>query len=179
MTRHDLDVPDEIALRPVREDDLTLIERLTRDPACVGEFAWFGWYHPRDYRQEWSNGGLLTAAGGVLVVESAGRAVGFVNWRKVAATVAGFHWEVGIALLPESRGQGIGSVAQRQLAEYLFAHTTAQRVEAATEVGNIAEIRALEKAGYLREGVSRASGWRDGAWRDGVRYAILRTDLQS
>ena len=28
----------------------------------------------------------------------------------------------------------------------------------------------------LWEGVRRAAGWRDGAWRDGVIYSILRTD---
>src|SRR6266567_2788049 len=37
---------------------------------------------------------------------------------------------------------------------------TAHRIEAATEVGNVAEQRALEKAGFTREGVLRGSGWR-------------------
>jgi RimJ/RimL family protein N-acetyltransferase len=51
------------------------------------------------------------------------------------------------------------------------------RVEAATETQNMAEQRALEKAGFTREGVLRAVGWRDGAYRDGVWYSMLRTDL--
>lgn len=59
---------------------------------------------------------------------------------------------------------------------YLFAHTTVYRIEASTEVGNIAEQRTLEKAGFTREGVMRGIGWRDGAWRDDVLYSILRTD---
>ena len=46
------------------------------------------------------------------------------------------------------------------LARYLFAHTTAHRLEAGTEVGNVAEQRALEKAGFSREGVTRGIGWR-------------------
>ena len=36
--------------------------------------------------------------------------------------------------------------------------------------------RALEKIGFAREGVMRGIGWRDGAWRDGVTYSLLRTD---
>ena len=60
---------------------------------------------------------------------------------------------------------------------YLFAHTTVHRIgRAATEEGNIAEQRALEKIGFAREGVMRGIGWRDGAWRDGVTYSLLRTD---
>jgi RimJ/RimL family protein N-acetyltransferase len=51
-----------------------------------------------------------------------------------------------------------------------------QRIEAATEVGNVAEQRALEKAGFTREGVHRCTGWRDGAYRDGVWYSMVRTD---
>jgi hypothetical protein len=27
-----------------------------------------------------------------------------------------------------------------------------------------------------REGVLRGAGWRNGAWRDGVLYSLLRTD---
>ena len=72
---------------------------------------------------------------------------------------------------------GEGWVEDGLLAHYLFAHTTVHRIWAGTEVDNIAEQRALEKAGFTREGVTRATGWRDGAWRDGVIYSMLRTDL--
>jgi len=74
-------------------------------------------------------------------------------------------------------GRGCGTEAHRLLARYLFAHTTVHRIWAGTEVGNIAEQKALEKAGFTREGVTRGTGWRDGAWRDGVIYSLLRIDL--
>lgn len=71
---------------------------------------------------------------------------------------------------------GHGTQAHRLLARYLFAHTTVHRIWAATEVDNVAEQKALEKAGFTREGMTRGGGWRDGAWRDGVTYSLLRTD---
>jgi RimJ/RimL family protein N-acetyltransferase len=110
------------------------------------------------------------------MVVRGGERLGFVNWRRKPATPAAFHWEIGIALLPAARGHGYGTEAHRLLTRYLFAHTTVHRIEAATEVGNVAERRALEKAGFTREGVLRGIGWRDGAWRDGVMYSLLRTD---
>lgn len=174
---HDLRVDDRVALRPVLERDLALLEGLTQDPERTGEFAWLGWFHPRNYRREWAEGRLLSEDGGLLMVEAETTAVGFVNWRKVAAGVGAFYWEIGVALSPDARGQGHGSAAQRLLVGYLFAHTNAHRIEARTEVDNIAERRALEKAGFTCEGESRATGWRAGAWRDGVRYAVLRSDL--
>jgi RimJ/RimL family protein N-acetyltransferase len=83
---------------------------------------------------------------------------------------------IGVIMVPGARGRGDGTQAHRLLAGYLFAHTTAHRIEAGTETGNVAEQRALEKAGFTREGIMREIGWRNGAWRDGVLYSLLRTD---
>ncbi len=69
---------------------------------------------------------------------------------------------IGIGLAEEHRGRGIGAVAQRLLAEELHAAGTV-RVEASTDVENVAEQRALAKAGYVLEGTLRlAQARRDG-----------------
>lgn len=167
---------ESLLLRPVREDDLALMEQLTQDPASTGEFAWFGWHDPLRWRRAWAEDRLLGQDGGALMVY-ADSPVGFVGWRRHPATVAAYYWEIGIAVRPDARGHGHGTEAQRLLARYLFAHTTAHRIEASTETGNVAEQRALEKAGFTREGIRRGVGWRDGAWRDGVTYSMLRTDV--
>ncbi|MFD4622167.1 GNAT family N-acetyltransferase [Streptomyces sp. NPDC058475] len=87
--------------------------------------------------------------------------------------------KLGLALLPEARGKGVGTEAQRQLVRYLFAHTLVMRIEADTETDNIAEQRALEKAGFTREGVLSSVVFRDRRWRDGVKYSILRDDIDA
>jgi RimJ/RimL family protein N-acetyltransferase len=172
-----LDMSDRVSLRPVGEDDLPVLQALTSDPDTAGEFAWFGWLEPQLWRRRWAENGLLGGDGGALMVVHGDARLGFVNWRRRPTTPAAYFWEMGIAILPGARGRGYGTLAHRLLARYLFAHTTAHRIEASTEVGNLAEQRALEKAGFTREGVIRGSGWRDGAWRDGVTYSLLRTDL--
>jgi RimJ/RimL family protein N-acetyltransferase len=80
-------------------------------------------------------------------------------------------------LLPDGRGRGVGTQAQRLLVRYLFAHTPVVRLEADTETENIAEQRALEKSGFTREGVLRSAVFRDGQWRDVVRYSVLRDEI--
>jgi hypothetical protein len=42
---------DEVALRPVHEDDLPMLEELTQDPDKVGEFLWFGWSDSQAWRR--------------------------------------------------------------------------------------------------------------------------------
>lgn len=167
---------DQVALRQVSEDDLPTLQLLMQDPEASGEFEWFGWHAPRLYRQGWEKDGLIGPDGGTLVVIRGGERLGLVNWRRRQTAPASHCWEIGIRLLPEARGRGYGTAAHRLMVRYLFAHTAVHRIEATTEVGNTAEQRALEKAGFTREGVMRGVGWRDGAWRDDILYSVLRTD---
>jgi RimJ/RimL family protein N-acetyltransferase len=107
--------------------------------------------------------------------------------RKIVGTV-GFHpvsygpnpesraFMLGIDLIPEGRGQGLGTEAQRVLAAWLFDNTITNRVEASTDVENLAEARSLEKAGFTREGVNRGAQFRAGSYHDLVLYAKLRSD---
>jgi RimJ/RimL family protein N-acetyltransferase len=167
---------NQVALRPVGEDDLPLLQMLTQDPVTTSEFGWYGWFDPRRWQRRWDENGLIGPDGGTLLVVRDGEPLGMMSWRRQQTAPASFCWELGIGLLPEAHGHGYGTEAHRLLVRYLFAHSTVHRIEAVTEVDNIAEQRALEKTGFTREGVIRGKGWRDGAWRDSVIYSFLRTD---
>jgi RimJ/RimL family protein N-acetyltransferase len=167
---------ERVSLQLVDENGVSLLEELTRNPENMREFQWFGWLELRRWRRGWEENGLISCDGGTLMVAGGTELLGMVNWRRQPVSAAGHSWEIGILLLPSARGRGHGTQAQRLLARYLFAHTTAHRISAKTEVDNVAEQRALEKAGFSREGVSRATSWRDGAWRDDVVYSLLRSD---
>jgi len=86
---------------------------------------------------------------------------------------------IGISLAPNARGRGIGATAQRQLAEHAFATTDIERVEASTDVENVAEQRALEKAGFVREGVLRSAQARIDGRHDLYVYSILRAEVEA
>jgi len=142
-----------------------------------GEFNDFGVKARLPVEESIKKNGLITELGGTLIVERAdGKSVGSVSWRQVryGPNPESVAWNIGISLIPEARGRGFGSQAQRLLAEYLFASSTVNRVEAATDVDNLAEQRALEKAGFRRDGVLRGAQHRAGAWRDLAMYSILR-----
>ncbi|MFJ9691824.1 GNAT family N-acetyltransferase [Kitasatospora sp. NPDC101183] len=170
---------EEITLRPMDEEDLRSLTDLVGDPEALGEFQWFGWRSAGRFRREWAEDGLLSEERVMLAVRvgaGGGEFAGFVAARRTGMRPVAPHWNIGIQLVPGVRGRGIGTRAQLLIAEYLFAHTPTMRVEADTETGNLAEQRALEKSGFQREGVQRALTFRDGEWRDVVRYSRLRTD---
>jgi RimJ/RimL family protein N-acetyltransferase len=110
------------------------------------------------------------------IIEFDGSAVGSLSCIQVpyGPNRRSLAWRIGVTVLPQYRGRGIGSAAQRLLAEELLATSDANRVEADTDVGNVAEQRALEKAGFVREGVARGAQWRMGAWHDRVLYGFVR-----
>ncbi len=116
---------------------------------------------------------------GRLVVTEDGVSVGDVSWHTVSygANSGSRALNIGISLAPSARGRGIGSIAQRRLAEHLFATTDIARVEASTDVENVAEQRSLEKAGFHREGVLRSAQARADGRHDIVGYSFLRSDL--
>jgi RimJ/RimL family protein N-acetyltransferase len=166
-----------MALCPVSENDLALLQRLFSDPLASGEHEWHGWQDTRWLRRRWEENGLLGEDGGTLMVRKGDDTLGFVAWHKRSYGYHSSCWMVSIGLKPEARGRGYGTEAQRQLTRYLFSHTQANRIEAGTEITNVGEQRALEKAGFTREGVLRGALFRCGQWHDCVVYGVLRHEV--
>ena len=171
MTDH---AKDKLKLRPVIEADLAMFRRLVTEPGLVGP-DWRGFRDAGEPARTFAQHGYLTPDEGRLMVDAGGdEAAGFVIWFNSAHGRSG--WEIGICLLPEWRGKGLGWRAQSMLCDYLFAHWPRQRIEAFTQEDNIGEQKALVKAGFTLEGVLRAVGFREGQWRDGWLYSRLRGD---
>ena len=167
-----------VRLRPVREADLTVLEE--NESRDADPFNWFAHRPAEVLRRRFAADGLLSEEAGTLAVETPdGALAGAVSWFTVrhGPSSACLALNIGISLLPSQRGHGYGSAAQRALAEYLFATTLTERIEAETDVENIAEQRALERAGFTREGVLRHTQFRAGRWRDNVIYSVLRAEV--
>jgi RimJ/RimL family protein N-acetyltransferase len=165
-----------VTLRPVEEPDLPLLERQSTDPDAVGDFNWSGFRSAGDSRRRQALDGWLGQDDGRLIVLHGPDAAGHVSWQRVTYGIpAWWCWNIGIALLPEFRGKGVGTQAQRILAEYLLDVTPAERIEAYTDRDNVQEQRSLEKAGFLREGIIRSAQFRRGRYRDLVLYSMLRS----
>jgi RimJ/RimL family protein N-acetyltransferase len=179
-----MSAPDrDIRLRPATLDDVELLMLWSSSPRYTGEFNDFGLERRRPYHELITDGELIGPSGGTLMVERIAdkMAAGTVSWRQVryGPTPESVAWNIGISLIPEMRGSGFGGIAQRLLADYLFEATSVNRIEAGTDVDNLAEQRALEKAGFIREGVLRGAQYRAGAWHDLVLYAVVREAASS
>jgi hypothetical protein len=135
-----------VRLRPVVEDDLAMFQRFATEPGLVG-LDWSGFRDAGAPVRRFAVDGFLGADDGRLMVEDEEEraAAGFVSWRAGSYGGLARHWEIGIALLPEWRGRGIGWQAQAMLCDYLFAHSGRRpgrgRARRAGEVGRAARHR--------------------------------------
>lgn len=103
----------KIRLRPVTEADLDMFRRFAVEPGLIG-LDWAGFRDPKAVQRRFDADSYLGADDGRLIVgvaagtEPGGEAAGLVSYRRRLYGSQGYCWEIGIALLPEWRGQGIG-----------------------------------------------------------------------
>lgn len=168
---------DSVRLRVLRESDLDQLSE--NETPELDPWNAFDFRASNRFQQRFAtNGGISEEAGTLAVETTDGVLVGSVGWHMVVhgPTPACRALNIGISLFAPHRGRGYGTSAQRQLAEYLFASRLIERLEAGTDVDNVAEQRALESAGFSREGTMRHAQFRNGQWRDVVLYSRLRGD---
>jgi RimJ/RimL family protein N-acetyltransferase len=167
----------EVRLRAVKESDLDELE--AHETPELDEWNAFEIGASNRFHRRFAATGGITEDLGMLAVETGeGVLIGSVSWHTVqhGPTPACRAINIGISLFPQHRGRGYGSVAQRQLADYLFACRVVERIEASTDIDNLAEQRALASAGFSREGVLRHAQFRAGRWRHVMMYSRLRGD---
>ena len=130
---------------------------MAADKEAVGEHNWCGAPDADELlgrlHHQFQCDGFLDRRGGRLVVLVDGEAIGDVSWRPAqwGPSEGSVCPTIGIALLPQFRGKGYGTIEQR----------------------------ALEKAGFRREGIVRDAEERDGRFHDHVLYGLLREEWQA
>lgn len=154
----------EIVVRMRRAEDVPLIAAASRDPETVRRLEDEPLTPERErtsvarVEEQWRSG---TAAPFVIADASDDRAVGLVNLQ------FGEDATLAVSVFPQERGHGIASRALRLAAAWGLQELGLRRVVAEAAADNAASIRAIEKAGFRREGI------RD----DQVRFFLLPEDL--
>jgi RimJ/RimL family protein N-acetyltransferase len=167
----------EIVLWLRREDDVPSIVLASRDPETRMrlEDDPLTEERARDSvaraEAQWQTG---RAAPFVIADAESDQAMGLLNLQfSDDEEVAG----LAVSVFPSARGRGAASRALRLAAEWALAELKLQRVFAEAAVDNTASLRAIEKAGFHREGVLRAHCKTHGRRHDCVMYSLVPRDI--
>jgi RimJ/RimL family protein N-acetyltransferase len=139
-----------IVLRLRREEDVPLIAAASRDPETVRRLEDEPMTSEREItavaraEEQWRTG---TGAPFVIVDAADDRALGLVNLQ------LGEEATLAVSVFPDARGRGIAPRALRLAAGWGLRELGLECVIAEAAPDNEASIRAIEKAGFEREGV--------------------------
>ena len=167
-----------VTIRPYRESDASDIYAAVRE--SISEISpWMPWCHP-DYELGEAQNWIQTTAVGR---ESAtlydfaiigngrycgGCGVNGINWMDRVANLG--YW-----VRTSATGQGIATMAARQVIAWTFANTKLNRLEIVAACENRASQRVAEKLGATRDAVLAKRTMVKGQPADAILYSVLRS----
>lgn len=168
----------EIVLRMRHEQDMAAIVEASRDPETQRRLN-DGPLREEAQREsvarverEWATG---RSAPFIIADARDDRPLGLVNLQFREDEEVG---NLAVSVFPEARGRGIAPRALRLGALWGLRELGLARVAAEADVDNHASIRAIEKAGFQREGTLRAHCKTHGERHDCVMFSLVAADVR-
>jgi aminoglycoside 6'-N-acetyltransferase len=113
----------------------------------------------------------------LLVIETAGRIVGAIQWQASEDPVYR-HAGIDLYVDPADHGRGLGTDAVRTLARHLVHDHRHHRLVVDPAADNVAAVRCYTKVGFRPVGVMRQyERGPDGTWHDGLLMDLLADEL--
>lgn len=163
---------NNVNLRVMEKENLPLFGEWVNDPAFLGKYNGLMQFSKSDAEKMLENPYEMK----YFVIENKdGSKIGLIFHFYVLHPV-GRQIEIGYALIPSERGKGYGTEAIKIIVDYLFLSRDTQRIQACTDTRNLASQKALKKAGFKKEGVTRKNFFTRGKWTDDCLYALLREE---
>ena len=157
-----------VNLRIMEREDLPILQEWDNDPEFMGEYEELRQETRTDLEKTYDN---LKDAQWFFVQKNDGTKIGYAAHFKAAGET-----ELGYFIVPNERKKGYVSEAIKMIVDYLFLSRDIVRIQAKADPENLASWKALEKAGFKREGLLRKTFYCRGKWRDDYIYSILREE---
>ncbi|HEX6389262.1 MAG TPA: GNAT family protein [Solirubrobacteraceae bacterium] len=170
-------VGPDMTLRPPREEDAPALLELASDPEVTQWFSW-GPYtsidEPLAYIERargWREAGTQID---MLIVDHERGPAGITGLSEIVARDR--RAVVGTWVGREFWGTGVNALSKALILHLGFIEMDLERIAAPTDVRNARSQRALEKLGFVREGVLRHYHRHGDVYKDVAMYALLRDE---
>ena len=156
-----------ICLRHAKESDASQIIQWWNDPSYMGEYQDTTKLSDEQIQNIYG----LDDGSTRFIIEKASKGIEHISaWKSFAGL------EIGFAIIPNERGKRYGTEAIRLMIDHLFETRKIARIQARTRTDNIGSHKALERPGFVLEGVIRKGMLIKGEFRDMALFSILRDD---
>jgi RimJ/RimL family protein N-acetyltransferase len=158
-----------VNLRAAEKKDLLLLGEWRSNPEFQGEFNLLIQESQDELAKRYDS--FRPEEKWFLIEKKDGTKIGLI-----VLEVEGGVQEIGYGIIPTERRKGYCTEAVRIAVDYLFLSKPSVRIQAHTNVRNMASQRVLEKTGFQKEGIIRERIFIRGEWRDEFIYSILREE---
>jgi ribosomal-protein-alanine N-acetyltransferase len=156
-----------VNLRIVEKEDLPLLHEWDNNPDR-GEFEQLREETKTDLEKLYDN---LKDSQWFFIEKKDGTKIG-----NIVHVLSAGEVEIGYFVVPNERKKGYASESIMIMVDYLFLSKNIERIQAKADPENIASCKALEKAGFKREGILRKTFFNRGKWKDDCMFSILREE---
>ena len=159
-----------VNLRVVEKEDLPLLLDWFNNPEIAGRYEPLD---PQQSKKEFENryDKLGPDEKFFFIEKKDGSKIG-----SIGHFLKGNLFEIGYCVVPDERGRGYCTEAVEIMVDYLFLSRDIVRIQAHTDLRNVASQNVLEKVGFRKEGTIRKNLFVRGEWRDTYLYSILREE---
>jgi RimJ/RimL family protein N-acetyltransferase len=169
-----------VYLRPLEREDITVTLRAVNDRE-IADLVGFPFPVGQAMSQKWFDDEVVKKQGETaffFAICELGSAdlIGECGFQHVHR---GIHSDVGIFLLPEFVGRGLGTDAMNALVDFGFGELGLERVGLHVDPHNERAIRSYEKSGFSREGVLRSVRHHRGQVMDDLVMSIVRAEWEA
>ena len=176
-------VEGAIRVRPHREADLPVLARWLNDEELLVEAGFPERERDETYLREMIGGDFAehvrTGTAAVLAIADGAADACIGQLMLFHFELDALQAELGFWVAPESRGRGAASSAARVLTRWALTAGGLRRIEARAATDNDASLRALEGAGFVREGVRRSDSHPRRGRPDMVLFSVISEDLDA
>ncbi len=161
-----------VNLRLMEKEDLPLFAEWFNKPEVFGEYNPFHQISRTEAEKMLDTPHELKP---FIIEKKDGSKIGFIAYFYVLHP-AGRQLEIGYSLVPSERGKGYCTEASEIMVDFLFLSKDTMRIQALTDLRNVASQKVLEKVGFKKEGTLRKNFFMRGEWRDAYLYSILKEE---
>jgi RimJ/RimL family protein N-acetyltransferase len=162
-----------VNLRVMEKEDLPLFAEWVNKPEFIGEYNPLRQLSRTEIEKGYEKSSL--EQGEFIIEKKNGSQIGYI-WHFTMGHPAAKLLELGYFVVPSETDKGYCSEAAKIMVDYLFLSKDIVRIQAHTDLRNVASQKVLEKVGFKREGTIRKSIFNMGEWRDVYVYGILREE---
>ena len=166
-----------IAIRKSSTKDAAAMARIMGDPAVYPGLMQMPYADEDTWRTRLAENAQPGKTDLLLMAEINGEVVGSAGLHPVGPALRRRHaLMLGISVLPEAQGRGVGSVLMAALCDYADRWAGALRIELTVYCDNAVAIHLYRKFGFEIEGTFKGYAMRDGCYADAHSMARFHPD---